>query len=238
VKANEKRQAQSLRGAEGWIDAHPTLVPPEAAGQVEALKGVNQRLGQYAIDQEHQGRARSAGTVTVQQLRRELRQDHLTPISTMAKSVVKITPELEVALRVPKQYSDDEKVLASANAIAKIGDEHKDVLVQHGLPANFVDELQAAAANLKAAVDARRQAQSGRVGATKAIAEELKKGRLVVQALDIVITRALRGQPGPLAEWKNAKRATIKPVIPPAAAPEATAPSAAAATTPVEQKAA
>lgn len=237
MKSDEKRQAQSLRGAEGWIDLHPTLVPPEAAGQVEALKAVNQSLAQYSVDQEHQDRARSAGTVTVQQLRRELRQDHLKPIAKMARTVVQVTPELAVALRVPRQTADDEKLLASANAIAKIGDEHKDVLVQHGLPANFVDELQAAAATLKAAVDARRQAKSGRVGATKSIAEELKKGRLVVQALDIVITRALRGQPGPLAEWKNTKRATVKPVIPPATAPEATATSAAAATTP-EQKAA
>jgi len=237
MKAFEKRQSQSFRGAEGWIDGHPTLVPPEAAGQVEALKGVNQRLGQYAIDQEHQDRARSAGTVTVQQLRRELRQHHLIPISAMAKSVVKITPELEVALRVPKQDSDDEKLLASANAIAKIGDENKDVLVQHGLSSNFVDELKAAAANLKAAVDARRQSQSGRVGATKSIAEELKNGRFVIQALDIVITRALRGQPGPLAEWKNAKRVTIKPVHT-AAASSAAAPSPAAASSLPEQKAA
>jgi len=237
MRADDKRVSQSFRGAEGWIDVHPTLVPPEAAGQVQALKGVNQRLAQYAIDQEHQDRARSGGTVIVHQLRRELRRDHLVPIASMARSVVTITPELEVALRVPRQTADDEKVLASANAIAKIGEAHKDVLVQHGLPANFLDELQTVAAALKAALDARRQAQSVRVGATKAIAEELKNGRLVVQSLDIVITRALRGQPGPLAEWKNAKRATVKPVHP-AAAPAAAATSAPAAAPSPEQKAA
>jgi hypothetical protein len=237
MKASQMRVSQSYRGAEGWIDAHPTLVPPEAAGQVEALKGVNQRLAQYVIDQEHQGRAAIGGTATVQQLRRELRQHYLLPIAAIARTVVKITPELEVALRVPRQDAADEKVLASANAIAKIGEEHKDVLVQHGLSATVVDELQAQAAALKAALDARRQTKSGRVGATKAIGEELKTGRLVVQALDIVITRALRGQPGPLAEWKNAKRATVKPVHP-AVAPAATATSPAAAAPSSEQKAA
>jgi hypothetical protein len=173
----------------------------------------------------------------VLQLRRDLRQDHLVPIAAMARSVVKITPELEVALRVPRPDANDAKVLASANAIANIGDAHKDVLVQHGLPANFVDELRAQAATLQTAADERRQAKSRRVGATKAIADELKTGRRVVQALDIVLTRALRAQPGLLAEWQNTKRVTIKPVQP-APMPEAAAATPEAAATSSEQKAA
>lgn len=244
MQATQDRVSQSLRGMEGWIDGHAAIVPPEAAGQVEMLRGVNQALAQYVIDQEHQDRARSANTVTVEQLRRELRQDHLVPIATMARSVVKITPELEVALRVPRQDANDAKVLASANAIAKIGDAHKDLLVQHGLPTTFVSDLRTLAATLQTAVDERRQAKSRRVGATKGIADQVNTGRRVMQALDIVITRALRTEPVLLAEWKNTKRVTVKPVHPAAAdaaaaALGATATSAAAATpTPSEQKAA
>ena len=230
MKAHENRTSQALRGVEGWIDGHPTLVPPEAAGQVDVLRGVNQRLAQYVIDQEHQDRARSGATVAIEQIRRDLRQNHLVPIAAMARSVVTITPELEVALRVPRPTADDAKVLASANAIAALGDAHKDVLVQHGLPATFVDELRAEAATLQTAVDERRQAKSRRVGATKAIAVELKAGRSVVQALDIVITRALRGQPALLAEWRNTKRVTRKPVHQ-AAVPEAAAATPGTATT-------
>ena len=81
---------------------------------------------------------------------------------------------------------------------------------------------------LQAAVDERRQATSRRVGATKAIGAELKTGRLVVQALDIAFTRVLRAQPGLLAEWRNTKRVTVKPVRP-ASAPDI-------APTPPEQK--
>lgn len=230
MNAHDKRVAQSFRGVEAWTDSHAALIPPEAAGQVEALRGVNQRLAEYVIEQEHQDRAKSGNTVTVKQLRRELQQNHLMPIATMARNVVTITPELEVALRVPRPTADDAKLLASANAIAKIGEAHKEVLVQHGLPANFVEELQAAAVALQAASDERRQTTSRRVGATKSIAVELKTGRLVVQALDIAFTRVLRGKPGLLAEWQNTKRVTVKPVRP------ASAPKAAA--TPQEQKAA
>ena len=230
MNAYDKRVSQSFRGVEAWADSHTALIPPEAAGQVEALRGVNQRLAQYVIDQEHQGRARGGNTVTVKQLRRELQQHHLMPISTMARSVVAITPELEVALRVPRPTADDPKLLASANAIANIGEAHREVLLQHGLPASFVEELRAHAAMLQAAVDERRQATSRRVGATKAIAAELKTGRLVVQALDIALTRVLRAQPGLFAEWRNTKRVTVKPVHP--------APAPDAPTTPPEQKAA
>jgi len=226
MNGHDKRVAQSLRSVEGWADSHIDLIPAEAAGQVEVLRGVNARLAQYVIDQEHENRTWGAGTVTVQQLRRELWQNHLVPIAGMARGVVAITPELEVALRVPQPTADDAKVLASANAIAKIGDAHKEVLVQHGLSTNFVEELRADAAALQVAGDERRQAKSRRVGATKAIAAELKKGRLVVRTLDIVLTRALRGQPGLFAEWRNTKRVTVKPGRSAVAPDDATTPPA------------
>jgi hypothetical protein len=226
MNAHDKRVSQSFRSVEGWADSHPDLIPPEAAGQVAALRRVNARLAQYVIDQEHLDRTTVGNTVTVQQLRRELWQNHLVPIAGMARGVVTVTPELEVALRVPRPTTDDEKVLASANAIAKIGEAHREVLVQHGLSTNFVEELRADAAALQAAVDERRQAKSRRVGATKAIAAELKVGRLVVKTLDIVFTRALRDQPGLFAEWRNTKRVTVKPVRPDVA-PDAAAPPAA-----------
>ena len=214
MNAHEKRVVQSFRAVEAWADSNATLIPPEAAGRVEALRGVNQRLAKYAIDQEHQDRAGVGGTVTVQQLRHALRQHHLVPIAAMARSVVTITPELAVALRVPEPKADVEKVLASASAIAQIGDANREVLVEHGLPAQFVEELRTGAATLQAALDERRSVKSRRVGATKAIGAELKTGRLVVLALDIAFTRVLRARPGLLAEWRNTKRVTIKPVHP------------------------
>ena len=232
MNAYETRVSQAFRSVEGWADSHMDLIPPEAAGQVEVLRGVNQRLAQCVIDQEHESRARIGGTVTVQQLRVELRQYHLVPIAAMARSVVTVTPELAAALRVPQPTADDAKLLASANAIAKIGEEHKEVLVQHGLPASFVDDLRKAADALQAAMDERRQTTSRRVGATSAIAAELKMGRLVVLSLDIALTRALRTQPGLLAAWRNAKRVTVKPVRP------ASAPAPDAAATSPEPKAA
>ena len=222
MNAHDKRVAQSFRSVEAWAVSHTDLIPQELAGQVEALHGVNQRLAQYAIDQEHEDRSSGGGTVTVQQLW----QNHLVPIAGMARGVVSVTPELEVALRVPKPTADDGKVLASANAIAKIGEAHRAVLVQHGLSTNFVEELRADATALQTAVDERRQAKSRRVGATKAIAAELKIGRVVVHTLDIVLTRTLRAQPGLFAEWRNTKRVTLKPVRPEVAPDDAATPPA------------
>ena len=124
MNAYEARVAQSFLSVEGWANSHTALIPPEAAGQVVVLHGVNERLAQCAIEQEHQGRARVGGTVTVRQLRQELRQNHLVPVAAMARSVVAETPELTVALRVPRPTANDATLLASANAIANIGEAH------------------------------------------------------------------------------------------------------------------
>src|SRR5690349_8123590 len=113
----ETRVSEAFRSVEGWADSHMDLIPPEAVGQVDVLRGVNQRLAQCVIDQEHEGRVRIGSTVTVQHLRQELRQHHLVPIAGMARSVVTVTPELATTLRVPRATADEAKLLASANAI-------------------------------------------------------------------------------------------------------------------------
>jgi hypothetical protein len=49
---------------------------------------------------------------------------------------------------------------------------------------------------------------------------------VVVHTLDIVLTRALRAQPGLFAEWRNTKRVTVKPVRPAVAPADAATPPA------------
>jgi len=53
MNAYETRVSQAFRGVEGGADSHEDLNPPEAAGQVEMLCGVNERGDRYAIEQQH-----------------------------------------------------------------------------------------------------------------------------------------------------------------------------------------
>jgi hypothetical protein len=104
-------------------------------------------------------------------------------------------------------------LIAAATAMAEKAEVYKDVLVESGLPADFVEQLKAAATSLKASVDGRGLARASRTAATKGVGTERALGRRVVAVIDAVVTRLLQSDPPKLAEWKQLKRVTIKGVV-------------------------
>ena len=206
MRTRDTRVYQSSRRMEGFVEARPSIVPPEVAGQVTALKEANTRIGDSFAEQDEQQRSWRAATAIVHQRRVELRQYHLLPIAAVARSVVDLTPELRVALRVPKASTNVDRLLAAAVAMARIGEQHQQVLVAHGLHSDFVASLRQAEFALRQALDERDQIQIGRVNATQSVRGNVAAARLAGRALDVALTRALRGNPPELAEWRSAKR--------------------------------
>jgi hypothetical protein len=90
---------------------------------------------------------------------------------------------------------------------------YKDVFVEHGLPADFLEQLDGAMSALKSTVDARGVAQSRRVGASTGLAEDLALGRQIVTMIDASLTHALKSDSSTLASWRQTKRATVKGVM-------------------------
>jgi hypothetical protein len=90
---------------------------------------------------------------------------------------------------------------------------YKDVFVEHGLPADFLEQLDGATSALKSTVDARGVAQSRRVGASTGLAEDLALGRQIVTMIDASLTHALKTDSATLASWRQAKRTTVKGVV-------------------------
>jgi hypothetical protein len=206
MNGHEKNFFEAFRRAEGWIDANPALVPSEVAAQVSALKTLNTSLAACTANQDEEARSTNAASVIIRQRRAELRAHHLVPIARVARSVVHLTPELRVALRVPDRKAHDEALIASASAIASIGEANQQLLVEHGLAMDFITHLHAATSALRQVVDQRGQSRSRGVGATKSVRIELARGRRVLQALDVALSRTLRDNPSRLAEWHTAKR--------------------------------
>jgi hypothetical protein len=103
------------------------------------------------------------------------------------------------------------------------------VFAEHGLPTDFLDQLDSATAALQESVDARGVARSRVAAASTALARDLTLGREIVTMIDASLTHSLKSDPAMLASWRQAKRATIKgvtsrtvvPVVPiqPSAAP-------------------
>ena len=97
--------------------------------------------------------------------------------------------------------------MASAEAMAKAVDPKKDLFISHGLPADFVEQLRAAADAVRQTIDARATSRTIRVGATAALRSDIRAARKAVRLIDTILRRDLKGS-DTLREWESAKRVT------------------------------
>src|SRR5256885_784702 len=79
----------------------------------------------------------------------------------------------------------------AAGSLYEVAASYKDVFVEHGLPADFLERLAAASAALKASVDARGVAKSRRAGASDGLKSNLKLGQEIVTFIDGALAHAL-----------------------------------------------
>jgi len=90
---------------------------------------------------------------------------------------------------------------------------YKDVFVEHGLPADFLEQLDASMAALKASVDARGVARSRQVGAGVGLSSDLVLGKEIVVMIDASLSHLLKNDEATLVSWRQAKRATVKGAV-------------------------
>jgi hypothetical protein len=211
MNAYQERVLQSFRRVEGWFAANPEYVAGNAAlgHQLETLTGIVRRLSDHVTAQDTQ-RAQSLliSKDEVEQ-RREVLTYQMAPIAKVARALRGTVPGIGV-LSLPRGNVQTAEIITAATAMAQKGEIYKDVLVESGLPADFVAQLMAAAAALKASLDGRGLARASRVAATRGVGSELALGRRVVAILDAVVTRQIRSQPAKVAEWEQLKRVTVK----------------------------
>ena len=231
MDVQEKRIVQSFRRSLDWNKVHPELrqaaqnasgatgtsitVPAASsalATQVETLHGVVSRIEHNAAVQDAQKKRSSQVSTNASGALTELRKHQMRPIVEVAHSLRSEVPGISGALKMPKSRADAEAMVAAANAMAQNAAVYKDVLIEHGLPHDFIDQLNAAAEAVKQSVDARGAARVLRKGATKSIKADIVLGRNTVGIMNAAIARLLRNSPGLLAEWENAKRVTVKGV--------------------------
>ena len=213
MNAHQERVYQSFRRVQGWFAANPQYVAgnPSLGTQIDALNGIVRRLSDHATAQDTQ----RAQSLLISKDEIEKRRDMLThqmaPIAKVARALRGTVPGIGV-LSAPKGNVPTSEVIAAATAMAQKAEIYKDVLVESGLPADFIEQLKEGAAALRASVDGRGLARASWVAATRGVGSELALGRRVVDIIDAVVTRQNRTQPAKLAEWEQLKRVTVKGV--------------------------
>jgi hypothetical protein len=96
---------------------------------------------------------------------------------------------------------------------------YKTELLGYGLPADFLDQLQASLSTFEGSFLNREQNRNQRRGATDGLVVAEKEGRNVLKVLDASVRRALTGDGSLLANWDAARAIRQRP------APAATTPS-------------
>ncbi len=166
MKVQQGRALQAFRRVQAWFVEHPDVLANSGsskdalANQLDALKQVvdshdGRRHG--ADDAERPGHARGKG--------RE--------IAARGRSIAAFEIDRQRGLRhsvaryrgweysrCPSPGIQSENLVHAAQALRTTAGVYKDVFVEHGLPADFLDQLDAATAALKESVDARGIARS------------------------------------------------------------------------------
>ena len=211
MDAYQERVFQSFRRVQGWFVANPeyAAASPTLAKQLEAFDGIVSRLSDHVTAQETQ----LAQTLLISKdeigKRREVLTHQMVPITKVARALRATVPGIAV-LRLPKGNVSTPELIAAATAMAQQAELYKDVLIESGLPSDFIEQLQAAAAALKGSLDGRGLARASRAAATQGVGSEVLLGLRMVMILDAVITRVIHSDPVKLAEWVQLKRVTAK----------------------------
>jgi hypothetical protein len=214
MNAHQQRVLQSFRRVHAWLvaNAHYTESAPALGKQREALHDIVQRLTDNATMQSTQ----QAQTLLVSQdeieKRREVLSYQMAPIAQVARALRGTVPGIGV-LSMPRWNSPTPSVVTAAMAMARKAEIYEDVLIENGLPTDFIAQLEASAAALKDSFDARGMARGARASATRGVAVDLALGRRVVALIDAVLARPRNLEPAKMAEWEQLKRVTVKGTV-------------------------
>jgi hypothetical protein len=218
---------QSLLNVQAFLEENASrLEDVVKSGAKQQLVDAIALLEGHANDQVGSALASQGATKKQQALRTALLRDHMAKISSIAHAEFPRTPEFE-PLRMPRGRPSPQKLRAAASGMAQTAHAHAEVFVAAGLPADFIDQLNAAADAMIASLGERSQSRGRRTGATSGLKEKLSAGRKIVKVLDAFVTSALKDDLSLLANWKVVKRvqrvtgrvAPTAPTTPPGATP-------------------
>jgi hypothetical protein len=215
----QQRVLQALRRVLNFGNANPLLIPAQAGSsdtwspltrQLDTVNTLVTQVTDAAAQQSTQATNATLASTSEPSLRTTLRQQ-MHAVTQVAQSLKKTVPGIGV-LKMPKGALQTESFLKSADSLTQQASTYQSVLVEHGLPADFVAQLTSATAALTSSVDGRGTARTARRAATKQVAVGLALGTQYVQIMDAALSQMLKADPAKLVQWKTAKRVTIKGV--------------------------
>ena len=210
MKQEQQRQLDSLRRVQDYLNVHAA----ELGSAVSA--GVKQQLDDAIVRIDAFDNAQGSTKLELEglisrrrTLQAELRQRHMVPIAVFARARLLGVPDF-AALTSSGLNLTPSRLVAAARAMATAATPHLDALVRNGFPADTITQLMAAADAVSSTMAERAGTHVRRVGATKGIEEQLRRGREAVSVLRAVVGKQAAGDLVMLAGWRVAHRVTAK----------------------------
>lgn len=190
---------------DGFKTAHADAFPLTSHGD-ELFTIINNSIAvlrAQAATQDSKSRASKEGTTVMGVAFDEL-QDDLEAITRTARAMAITMPGLEDKFRMPRNVGQ-QKFIAAARAIAQDAVAFKDEFIKRGLPATFLDDLNAQITKVEQAIDERNQATGAGVAATATINNAVEQAMNAARELDAIVRNIFRDDPATLAEWTSAR---------------------------------
>jgi hypothetical protein len=197
---------QSLRQVQQFLTVHAGAVPSAVASAAKrVLDAAVAELDRAATEQGGLARAVRGEVQRRRELERTLYRKFVMPLAKFARASLRGAPEF-ASLTPPASALERERLVVTAQSMAVAAENHVDALRAAEFPADFLEQLRAAAAAVQRSFDAGRSGRVRRTGVTKEIRSVLANGRRAVAALDAVVMHTIAGDDALEAEWRSAKR--------------------------------
>src|SRR5690242_6683804 len=229
--AQQIRKFDMLRRVQQFLDEFAVkLFAATAAAARKALDQLVEDMRANEAAQASNTLNAKSQTAAQEVLRGELVHDHMRPVALIAAAHLRDVPEFK-ALQVPKVGLKAAVLVQDANAMAEAARRYQDVFVGNGRPETFVDDMVAAAAAVRASIDARAKSIVRKAAARDGLKATATRAHSVLRFLDAQVKSAAAADPKILAAWKSAKRIGTGKVVPiEATIPPSTTPPAPATT--------
>ena len=206
MQIEQARTLFTLRAIRGFIDDNAaklgTLV---ASGRTKKLDGVIARLSDHAAEQDAHTRDAQDHTNTHRALRSALLRDHMALIARTARIDLPDSPDMQ-PLRMPRGHINLERLAAASRGMAHAAAPHADLFIASGLPADFIDQMNAVTDQMVASRTVRRQSVVKAVGATEGLRTAERMAGRIVKQLDVFVRNEIRDDPALLAAWDSVRR--------------------------------
>ena len=206
MQGSQLKALEVVRRVQAFLDAHvvklTTTVPVSLRTRIDAV-----------VQQLENGQAEQALAIAMARVETAKQAEHrrdayvrfLRPIGRIANIVFGDSWQLR-SLVMSERSTHQPRFLERAALVADVASTYPQVFVGHGMPADFVDQLQLVLDQVRSAGEARDRYEGRQVAATASLKASAKYARDIVGLLEVLLTPALKNDPALLANWTASKR--------------------------------